>query len=48
MTQPVDRKETEAPTEERSPTAAATTGVLHRRQYATPEISFVAAPTMTA
>lgn len=48
MTQPENREGTEAPTEHRPPTATATTGVLHRRQYATPEISFVAAPTMTA
>ena len=48
MTQPLNREGTEVPTEDRRSTATATTGVLHRRQYATPEISFVAAPTMTA
>jgi len=48
MTQTHRSERTEAPTDQRPPKAAATNDVLHRREYATPEISFVAAPTMTA
>lgn len=48
MMQALDHEGTEAPTEDRPPTAAATTGEVHRRHYTTPEIWFVATPTMTA